>query len=231
MYRKIRNLLLLVLGGLALVVFSPARAQTINWGNATSVDDINFDSSGGLLDATYTYVLGVFDAGFDPVLESTADWYSNWTTLSTATYNEGASYFSDSWLVTDNTYVGRQAYIWIYNKTEPLDSTTEWALITDADGLGVGDGADDDWVIPTLETDDGDGCCGKGGTFEWRIQNATTGVFGGLNDTQGAGEYSDTPTPFEVQTHSFPPLVPEPGIFALFACAGLLGLRRGVRRR
>jgi len=192
-------------------------AQTINWGNAAPnpvTTDINFDSTGSTLDGTYTFELGVFDVGYDPDVEDPTTWFSNWTTLDTAIYNPTLSLFSDSYQITDNTYLGRQAYIFGYNQTTPVDETTEWVLITDDDGLN-----NDDWVIPDHQDQ-------SALTLEWRVTNATRPVFGGLEDVDGPGERTVDPGTFELQTNTFAPPVPEPGAFAFFGFASLLGLRR-----
>ncbi len=196
---------------------SVAPAQTINWGNAASLSGINFDSGGSLLDGSYTFTLGVFDAGFDPYTADPTTWFANWTELDTATYNAPVSLFSDTFLVTDNTHAGQQAYIWGYNQTTPVDQTAEWVLITDDDGK---DG--NDWVIPNHSDQ-------TALTLEWRVSSATSPVFGGLNDTQGPGDFSSDPTPYQLQTHTFPAPVPEPGALAFLAYAGFLTARR--RRR
>lgn len=193
-----------------------ATAQTINWGNAPTLSDINFDSDGNLLDDTYTFMFGVFDSTFDPCVEDHEDWFSNWTTLDSVgpgspdgdLYNEPLSFFSSTWFVTDNTYANQQAYIWVANQTSPVDETTEWALISDAS-----------WTIPEFTED-------HPTPEEWRVAGATELKFGGLNDVQGDGEFDTDPGTFEIQTHTFPPPVPEPGTFAFFGFASALAFRR-----
>ncbi|MFT5108598.1 MAG: hypothetical protein ACI8XO_000191 [Verrucomicrobiales bacterium] len=202
---------------LIFVALSPARGQTVNWGNAANAGVVNFDSDGLALDATYTYSFGVFTGGFDPDVSDPEDWSSNWVLLDSATYNELAHFFSSAWLVTDNTYSGLQAYIWIYNQTATVDDTTEWVLITDADGL---DG--DDWTVPNV----GDQTALPA---EWRVSEAAAPVFGGLDDTQGPGDFTADPGTFELQTHSFPEPVPEPSVVLLLMLTGGAGMLR--RRR
>jgi hypothetical protein len=202
---------------LLFVALSPARGQTVNWGNAASAGVVNFDSDGSALDATYTYSFGVFTGGFDPGVGDPEDWFSNWVSLDSTTYNELAHFFSSTWLVTDNTYSGLQAYIWIYNQTVTVDETTEWLLITDGDGFGG-----DDWAIPGV----GDQTALPA---EWRVSEAAAPVFGGLNDTQGPGAYTVDPGTFELQTHSFLNPVPEPSAALLLILAGGAGMLR--RRR
>ena len=209
--------------------FGSAGAQTINWGNAAPVPAstiINFDSEGNALDGSFTWEFGVFDAGFDPALEDPETWFQgdNWIALDSATVAEGTydpaiSFFSDSFVITaaEDVYKGRQAYIFGYNQLSPVDETTEWVLITDDDGLNG-----DDWILPPHQDQ-------SGLTLEWRVSNATTPVFGGLNNVDGPGETSDTPPAFELQTNTFP--VPEPGTFLFYGVAGLLGARRRRSRR
>ena len=143
-----RLLVAIAIGFLALV--TNGSAQKINWGNASS--DSNSDSNGNnLTDATFTFQLGTFATGgpteFIPDETNTDFWGTNWIALDTASYNqagppnEDQGFFSDSWIVPDNTYEGFQAYIWVYNN-QLGDSTSEWVLITD-------DGGSNAWKIPT----------------------------------------------------------------------------------
>lgn len=194
--------------GIAALGSQLASAQTINWGNSPTLDDINFDSTGALIDDSYSFMFGVFDAGFDPCAEDPVDWFNNWTTLDTTTYNEAASFFSSSYIVSDNTYAGQQAYIWVANQTAPVDETAEWVLVSNAS-----------WTIPELTEE-------HPTPEEWRIDTADELKFGGLNDTQGDGVFTTDPGTFELQTHTFPPPVPEPGMFAFFGFAAFLGFRR-----
>jgi len=115
--------------------------------------------------------------------------------------------------VPDDTYEGFQAYIWVYNN-QAGDETSEWALITERDGL-------DAWKIPSST--------GSQQNFpnQWRVSTATDILFGGINDIDGPGETSSgAPSTFALQTNTFLP-VPESGTTLLFGLTlGSLVLRR-----
>jgi hypothetical protein len=99
-----------------------------------------------------------------------------------------------------------------------LTSGYEWALITNDSTDGT---TSDDWLMPAPS--------GHVATsIDWRIEDATASPFGGLNDTQGPGDYSSTPGGFVLQTHT---TVPEPGSALLIALVGFAQLLRARRRR
>lgn len=194
----------------AVVLGFSASGQSVNWGNSSSLSAIHFDSSGNetWTDAGYTFAFGVFDGGFDPCLELPEDWSSNWTTLDEASYNESTSLFQDSFVISDNFYQGRQAFMWIYNNMA-ADETSEWALVSN-----------DSWVIPEHAPAD------HPTPLLWRISDVNEVKFGGAIDSQGPGEFDTDPGTFELQSHTFPPPVPEPGTFMTFGCAAFLAFRR-----
>jgi hypothetical protein len=213
-----------VLAMAMMVIAGNAYGQKINWGNAAG--DVNIDSHGDPLSATFSFQLGTFvdSAGGNPLLqfnpnESNTDvWGANWVPLDTATYNQAAppneaqGFFSDSWIPADSTYEGFQAYIWIYNN-QAGDASSEWALFTDLGGPNA-------WLIPAST--------GSQQNFptQWRVSTAVDLIFGGLNSVDGpGGTDAGTPSTFAIQTNT----VPEPQTPLLVAL--VLGCRLLCRHR
>ncbi len=216
-------------GLVMLAVSGQSYGQKINWGNAAG--DVNIDSHGDPLSATFSFQLGTFvdNAGGNPLLqfnpnESNTDvWGANWVPLDTATYNQAAppnqnqGFFSDSWIPPDNTYEGFQAYIWVYNN-QVGDDASEWALFTDL-------GGPDAWIIPTSTGSQ------QNFPFQWRVSTATDLIFGGLKNVDGTGNTdAGTPLVFALQTNT----VPEPRaalLVALSLACRLLRRRRATETR
>lgn len=207
-----------------------SEARTINWGSA--VGDTLLTSNGVLLSDVFTFELGTF-GGFVPSVSNLDQWGANWKIFDRAIapaidgWDSGSGFFSGTaTLEADGTSdsspplpaftftEGEQAYIWVYN-TLAVDSTTEWALVTNnsLDGNPL-----DDWLMPAHSAQ-------VQQPLEWRLSNATEVPFGGLNDDEGPGDYTVTPPSFELQTHT----VPEPSSILLAMLAGLAGISR--RRR
>lgn len=224
--RLLGLLLALLLGG-----GLPLQARTIEWGNA--VGDTVVTSTGIALDDSFVFELGSFGS-FTPTESNLELWAANWKVFDTAVapalegWNSAAGFFSsaatmnaggvssESPPLPSATFAeGEQAYIWVYNGLT-IDALTEWALVTNNSLDG---NIADDWLFPA-----------PGGKtdmpLEWRISGATQVAFGGLNDVEGAGDYSVTPPSFDLQTHA----VPEPASALLLGLAGLLSLRRRQRR-
>ena len=66
--------------------------------------------------------------------------------------------------------------------------------------------------------------------LDWRIEDASTVIFGGLNDGQGPGTYSVTPGSFARQPPADPTAVPEPGSLLLISAVGSIFALRRKRR-
>lgn len=221
---------LLLCGLLLCLAQLPAHARTIDWGNG--IGDILVDSNNVALDSGFTFELGTFGS-FVPTLSNHGDWVANWKVFDRAVapgangWNPAAGYFSSSATLLTGTYSsespplpsftfaeGEQAYIWIYDSLA-FDYVSEWALITNnaLDGTTA-----DDWLMPAVggKTDM---------PLEWRVSDATVVIYGGVNNTQGDGNYTVDPGTFAIQTH----VVPEPAGMVLV----LLGLVAGwfPRRR
>lgn len=219
------------------------QATTINWGTYFSVTNYLFDSSGTPLTDDFIFELGSFGTSFTPTDSNMDQWQSNWKPFDRANAPLGDGFDSASGTVasvavletdftTDNAALsqlntfseGEQAYIWVYKDTFGNVSPTpgfasgfEWALVTNNASDGT---AADDWLFPQPSGH-------VVSTLEWRIEDATSSPFGGLNDTQYDGDYSSTPGAFVIQTHTAP--VPEVGSAFLIGCASLFII--GRRRR
>lgn len=212
------------------------RATTINWGTYISPTSYLFDSSGSNLDDSYTFELGSFGT-FVPTEANMNDWLANWkpfdraTAPSTSGWNSASGIVAHSATVeTDfttsnetlsqaNTFAtGEQAYIWVYN-TQVVGASMEWALVSNCNDATPSD----DWTFPAPSGH-------VASSLDWRIEDGTFTPFGGLNNSEGPGSYSSTPTDFILQTHTVA-TVPEPGSFALVGLAGLVGIFRRRSRR
>ena len=208
----------------SLLFAGAAQARTIVWG--TDVDSLLIDSSGALLDSSYTFELGSFGS-FIPTSTNMDEWLTNWKVFDRATapgvngYNPDAGYVASSAVLeadqtTDNLSLpqdvtfeqGEQAYIFAYQGLD-LNSVIEWALVTN--DSSDGDSADD-WIFPISDTRSPD-------TLDWKINGASAAVFGGENGTQGPGDYTGTQTGFVLQTAT---AVPEPGSALFILLSGLL---------
>ena len=212
----------------ALLLASPAaKGSGVGWGNSPFDTLSLYNSTGSLLDDTYVFELGTFGS-FVPLLSNIDLWEANWKLLDvaqapdTSGWNSGAQYFASSFtfetdgtvqgLVGSDTFItGEQAYLWVR-------SGDEWALVTDNT---AGLGADNIWQLPN-PTDS------LAQPLTWNLNSATSVIIGGVNGTQGGGDYSVDPgSSMRLQTH----VVPEPGTALLILVAGCLArLRRSKRR-
>lgn len=225
-----------------------AQAVTINWGTYISPTSYLFDSTGAELTDDYYFELGTFGSSFVPTEANMSEWASNWKVFDRAAapgtegWNSSAGIVAHSaTLETDfttsntnlsqaNTFAtGEQAYIWIYKgvsgDSSPgpvLESGFEWALVTNDSSDGD---PGDDWLMPVPS--------GHVATsLDWRIEDATSTPFGGLNDDSGPGETSGDPsTSYILQTHTSVAAVPEPGSAFFIGLAGFTLLVRHRRFR
>ena len=214
-----------------LALVSGSQASLIFWGS--SYNDTLVNSSGGDLDAGFTFELGIFQPGFTPTLGNMEQWADHWIIFDLA--SDGAGWGPNDHEV--NTSVSHtelsgsnspdafpnsvfpqddRVYLWVYNTKVITPNSTEWALAYDlpSDVTDVYQ----DWAFP----DPAD----TGGSMDWQFADLDVPVFGGVNSIQGDGDYSSSPALFTIQTH----VVPEPGAALLVGLAGsLLQMRR--RRR
>ena len=219
--------LIVVFLGLAV----SASGQTVFWGSDIFADHFEIDGV-TRLDSSYTYQIGSFADGVDPLSAQPNELSDAWRVFDEATYVDDPFYYFDSKANLDaNGYSdgvnaaenydfrGEQLYIWVYDENTPaLDGVTEhcheWALFTG------------DWTIP--ETADQTTL-----PLEFRTSTADSGapIYGGLNDLHAmdGGTYVDVVS-FELQTHEIclDP-VPEPSGVALLLLGGMMLLGRRCR--
>jgi hypothetical protein len=225
---------LLLAIALGLLAPSSAQARSINWGSA--VFDSLYYSGGATLDENMIFEVGSFGS-FVPTEANMDLWSANWKVFDQATvanerWNVADAFVSSSANVTasgqSNTAAslglppnvfapGELGYIWAYSGNQTYQAGLEWALVTNtsSDGNSV-----DDWLFP-VHSDQ------QSLPLEWRLSTASSVVFGGLNDVDGAGVYSEAGS-YQLQTHTIA-AVPEPSASLLTSIAGLLLASR--RRR
>lgn len=224
--------------GLAVAVValgaSLSEAQaTIVWGSSSTSEDYYQSDGTSDFSTSFTYELGYFDSSFTPTDSNKSSWATNWVVFDAASYVEvipgtGVYWFRSSAAVESGgtssspdadpstaVFPGEQAYVWIYD-TQTAGPGMEWLLYTndssDSDST-------DDWIFPSYQGQ-------NPATLEWTVENASAVVFGGINDTQGPGQYDSPGGGFELQTHT----VPEPSS-ALFLTAMFVGACLTRRRR
>jgi hypothetical protein len=225
-----------------ITVGSPfqARAATINW--SSDFEDDLFNSTGATLDGTFSFEIGTFGALFIPTLANIDQWTANWKVFDRVydpTPLDPGDGDPEGWNIPSQFFVGSAehnafagsdspdanpgdvfnqgeiGYLWIFNSKDYLIGP-EWALLGNTSSAGD---LGNLWVIPD-PTDP------PGTSYEWKLSDADTTVFGGANGIQGPGDYTVTPGSFSLQTAA----VPEPGSALLIVIAGTcLGLSR--RRR
>jgi len=195
---------------LSLVAFliagiSAARAQTtINF--TSPLSEIGKDSTGTVLDTSYTFALGSFGS-FTPSSSNVGDWASNFTVLGSTTWDTGFTQYSGTGNLTNNNSpftTSNQGFVWGYN-TQTIGASTEWILLTNTN-----------WTFPTV---------GSSPTVNWTSNDAGTyAALGTLNNPDGASA-----DPY-LQTANLS-AVPEPSTYALVAGVACLGYMMARRRR
>ncbi|MDB6069053.1 MAG: hypothetical protein JWL81_224 [Verrucomicrobiales bacterium] len=214
-----------------------ATAGSISWGSA--VADKLYDSEGSPLTSDYSFEMGTFSGGFEPTAANLGDWAGSWKLLEKADFITSPLYFTENSLLATSGpglvwerdavndpptpasnpnvfFPGERVYVWAYN-SKASGTPVQWALLT-----GTGSTSDTDWV---LTADMGDELAM---TLQWRLSNATTPVYGGLNNLRGPGGYSAEPATYSLQT-ALVVTIPEPSATGLLTAIFLLPLNR--RRR
>ena len=222
--------------GTLLCALSAVEARTVFWGGPT--DAVLYQSDGVTpVDSTFTFLLGAFNDGFDPLSSALPTWATNFRTFDQAYYNDTTNFFSSSANMLDTglsdgvnadatfDFREKQLYLWVFNSNSfnPLvPTTTESALFTGTS-----------WVMPP------EGNCGCGEDnlpLNFYVSNMTSAIIGNVDpDYDGIGSPIDGPLgeftrptgAYDFQTHSFT-IVPEPSV-SLLGALGVLGLV--LRRR
>lgn len=166
--------------------------------------EIGKDSTGALLDSSYTFALGSFGA-FTPNASNVADWASNFTALNSIAWDEAFTQYSQTGTIPNNNApftTSDQGFVWGYN-TQAIGPTTEWILITNAS-----------WTFPIA---------GSPPTVDWTSTDVGTFAALGVLNTMGANPY--------LQTYNLYSAVPEPSTYALMAGLAILGFVWFRRRR
>lgn len=114
--------------------------RMVYWGTGGGVDFRN--SHGGAWTEQQRVSLGVFRAGFTPVLENREHWAGNWTELAVAVYDAEERRFAgavDGSTPLPNGF-GPQVYLWAADRLD-LASGPDWLLVTHRDWQWPGPGA------------------------------------------------------------------------------------------
>ncbi len=227
----------------ALLNLSPSftQAATISWGTAPANE--LFQSDGTRLDASFSFEIGYFDnvggnttTPFVPTSTNLNEWSTYWRPWDRASTAEGfdpnkgyvarsnefqntstatvASAYGQSFVIPTNA----QAYLWVFD-SKAVEPGSEWALITNRAGdAGVGP----DWKFPDPPE------LGFPSFPDWSVDTAGTAVLGGYLSARGPGDYSASPTSYDIQTSA----IPEPGSAVLILMCGIaIQIARKRQRR
>ena len=215
---------------LMVTVLPIANGATIFWGSLSN--DSLYNSSGNALDGSFSFEIGTFVTGFTPTVANMDQWQGNWLVFDraaigqgwdpgTQTIDSGAGVVhtptggsSSSAALPGSVFEqGSEAYLWAFN-SKVYGSASEWALVYSANttddlfGAGV-------WEFPDPAM--------TGDSFDWQTRDLDTAIFGGVENTQGPGNFSVDPGTFTLQTHA----IPEPSSALMVLAVGVaLRLRR-----
>ena len=211
-----------------------ASALTVFWGSNVWSDIYESDGTTMVSAADFTFQIGAFDPGFDPDTAAAEDFASAWHVFDESAYSDANMFFDSKADMlaggisngtnadTSFDFRGQELFIWVYDANAPAtDGSTvnchEWALIEGG------------WTLPSSEGDQ------TTLPEEYRVSNATSPIYGGLNNVQNpdavAGvDYTAPSGTFDLQTHTvcLQP-VPEPSSSLLLTLAGLGLLARRKR--
>jgi len=220
-----------------LACAKPVQASiTINWGSP--VDSILRDSYGNTLGAGMHFQLGSFAGSFVPTFENIDLWQSNWRVFDEADYSAVDGYFTGTAEISSSglsnspdavgssstfNFLGKDAYLWVFNSQTPELWTTQWTLVRDATWV-FPDSSD----FPVLPED----CCGSVLPKDWSLSDIGVGdtpVFGRTGSEEGGGTSYAESSSYDLQTYT---LVPEiSSVPAMMAVVLLAGCHRQRRRR
>ena len=160
---------------LVLTAAGMAHGRMVYWGTGGQVDFRN--SHGGEWTERQRVSLGVFRAGFAPVLENREEWVENWTELSVAVYDSEERRFAGA--VDGSTPLptgyGPQVYLWAADGLD-LSSGPDWLLVTHREWHWPGPGTSSG--LPALVWTTGeDGTVVTGGIFEGGMRLASVDVW------------------------------------------------------
>ncbi|MBE7493781.1 MAG: hypothetical protein HS117_02430 [Verrucomicrobiaceae bacterium] len=207
---------------LLAVVATTSHARTVSW--RSDIFDTLLDSSGAMLDDTFTFELGAFDTGFTPTALNFDQWSLHWHAFGRATYESingngwepSLQYFTKDTTVLAGQFssespplashaftAGTDAWLWVYD-TQAVTPASEWALVRGST-----------WTFPASDLLNLT-------PVTWELNSADISLWGGANDLRGAGEFSSLPLTFDLQTA----VVPEPAGALLVVAALCLSRRR-----
>ncbi len=211
------------------------RAMSVSWFSNAISNDLR-DSMGVSLNDTFYMQLGFFANSFTPTAGNTADWAANWRVFDQAadyaidendTFDPSTGYFTrDSIEIDQNghsmspyaqvglNFSGQEAYLWTFNKKDPVSAGTEWFLARA-----------NDWVFPTYNPNE---CC-PDLNKQWSVSDlaTVTPVWGRQGEKLGGGTYTVTDNNYTFQTFT---VVPEPSTALLTALGVAFALLRRNRR-
>lgn len=111
---------------LLTLIVTRAGGEIINW--YCPAQKANLTSTGGNMDATFVFRLGVFSGGFIPTAANVNQWSAHWVTADSNTYNPSTKAFEGNFTVTGNAApftIGAKAYVWGRSQGSAKD---EWIL-------------------------------------------------------------------------------------------------------
>ena len=203
----------------------------LNWGSLDFSTIV--DSNGSPLPAeNFVFDLGAFRSDFTPNESNVADWAANWVTFDRASYvidEFGTAVFASSYSFYDDIFssgvdetgsnfetlgISREAYIWVYNSTEP-EPGTEWFV-----------GRSSTWQFPQVTGE----CCNHDEPMQWSMGDLVSSdipLWGNQLGYEGSGERSVFNGGADLQTYTF---IPEPSSALLVAMAGIMGALRRSRQ-
>jgi len=206
---------------LLALLSATGHASSIIWGSAVFSDLL--DSHGNaLVQNTYQFELGVFDAAFNATTTPLSEWFTHWTMVDSAAYSQNNGYFAAT-LLTENiapSLVGKDAYLWIRNSPTIEYQSGEWLLVRDSN-----------WILPPAHSPSSiNACCDNTPPLQWSVSDlgaTDVPLYGYQNNSYqkpvGTGGVS-TPTPTTyLQTASYS-VVPEPYSAVMMLVLGVLTL-------
>ncbi len=210
---------------------NPLNVAQVNWGS----EDFSriVDSTGNPLPVeNFVFDLGAFRSDFTPDESNVADWADNWVTFDRASYvidDFGTAVFTGSYSFYNDIFnpgvndtgtnfdtlgISRDAYIWVYNRTD-ITTETEWFV-----------GRSSNWQFPEVTGD----CCNNDEPLQWSMGDLNASdipLWGNQFGNEGPGERTGFDSGANLQTYTF---IPEPSSALLIAIASMMGALRRSRQ-